>query len=166
MADQVRCDQGHDAELVTGEVVHPDRPELANVPFWRCVPCGARVGCHPGTTDPLGTLADLDLRRARTKAHAAFDPIWKSGRMKRRDAYSWLATRLGIPWDACHIGGFDEATCRNVVAICRKLMPTQDDPSSMNPTLQPMRPEPPPGRQGEAGPTQRVPPLPKRRERS
>ena len=64
---------------------------------------------------PLGRLANAELRRAKSAAHAAFDPLWKSKRMKRRDAYGWLARELGISRDNCHIGMFDIAACRAVV---------------------------------------------------
>ena len=42
--------------------------------------CGAYVGCHPGTTTPLGRLADKKLRAAKKAAHAAFDPLNEEAR--------------------------------------------------------------------------------------
>jgi len=111
---------GNDAELVGGDVVYPHRPDLADKKIWRCVPCDARVGCHPETTKPLGRLANGPLRRAKMDAHAAFDPIWQRGEMKRGDAYGWLATQLGIAKEDCHIGMFDLRQCNKVVEICRR----------------------------------------------
>jgi hypothetical protein len=59
-------------------------------------------------------------------AHEAFDTLWKGqgASMSRKDAYTWLAERLGISSDECHIGRFDKAMCGKVVAAClqRKLM--------------------------------------------
>lgn len=43
-------------------------------PVWACLPCAAWVGCHKGTTQPLGRLANAELRKAKMAAHAAFDP--------------------------------------------------------------------------------------------
>jgi hypothetical protein len=92
-------------------------------PVWACVPCGAWVGCHDGTEKPLGRLANKELRQAKIMAHAAFDPLWKpradgSRPMNRRDAYRWLAGRLGIPAKRCHIGWFDAEMCQRVVDVC------------------------------------------------
>ena len=105
-------------ELVSGLTIYPSRPDLAGKAFWRCVPCEAWVGCHPGTHKPLGRLADFDLRRAKQDAHAAFDPYWRKHFQHRSTGYSWLATQLGIASKDCHIGMFDVATCRKVVRLC------------------------------------------------
>lgn len=111
----MNCDYcGKPAELVTGDEIYPHRPDLSRLRFWRCEPCDAHVGCHRGTTRPLGRLANAELRRAKMAAHAAFDPLWKSGRMSRSEAYAWLADRLGIEADVCHIGMFDVAMCELV----------------------------------------------------
>lgn len=110
---------GKVSKLVTGRVIYPTRPELHEKAFYSCKGCNAYVGCHPGTTRPLGRLADPQLRRAKVAAHAAFDPLWESGRMKRPAAYAWLAGRLGIPTEKCHVGMFDLETCRRVVELCR-----------------------------------------------
>lgn len=114
------------AELVDGTVIYPDRPDLHHKRFWRCDPCEAHVGCHDPNprfgydgTQPLGRLANEGLRRAKNRAHALFDPLWRSGRMTRVQAYAWLAKKLGIAVEACHIGEFDEAMCLRVVLACR-----------------------------------------------
>lgn len=120
----VKCDYcGRQAELVAGDVIYPHRPDLFEKRFWRCVPCDAFVGCHaPGNgygdgTRPLGRLANAELRRAKMRAHAAFDPLWKAKGMRRREAYAWLAEQLSIEFDQCHIGMFDVNRCHEVVAI-------------------------------------------------
>jgi len=84
---------------------------------WVCMnypDCDAYVGSHPDGT-PLGTLADSALREARGRAHAAFDPLWRGGPMRRREAYAWLADALGLSVDETHIAMFDEAQCAEVV---------------------------------------------------
>lgn len=119
----VTCDYcGNAARLVTGGVIYPHRSDLNQKHFYQCKPCGAHVGCHPGTTAALGRLADAELRRAKSAAHAAFDPLWqaKGRRLTRSAAYAWLARELGIKPADCHIGMFDVATCNRVVAICQK----------------------------------------------
>ena len=61
----------------------------------KCVPGYAYVGCHKDTIKPLGRLADKELRYWKKEAHAAFDHLWKSKKMKRGHAYGWLAEQLG-----------------------------------------------------------------------
>ena len=120
----VICDYcGNSAPLVTGREVYPHRPDLFTKKFYQCVPCGAYVGCHPGTTQPLGRLADAELRREKMAAHAAFDPLWKNGEHKRGKLYGWLANQLGIEKKDCHIGMFSADMCRRVVEICRTVKP-------------------------------------------
>ena len=106
-----------DAELVNGERIYPHRPDLFAKMFWLCEPCNAYVGTHSNSDNnkPLGRLANADLRRAKTAAHAAFDPLWKEGYMSRTKAYAWLARRLHIHIQKCHIGMFDLDTCYRVI---------------------------------------------------
>lgn len=115
---------GGDAEMVTGEVLYPHRPDLHAKRFWRCAPCDAYVGCHaPGQgygdgTRPLGRLANAELRAAKLATHAAFDPLWRDGHLSRKDAYSWLAAGLGIRVDKCHVGLFTVAECQRAAGLC------------------------------------------------
>ena len=119
---------GDDADLVTGELLYPSRPDLAEKRFWRCSICDAHVGTHAGNPQkgiavntPLGTLANAELRRARSRAHAAFDPVWKSGTVTRSEAYAALAIQLQIRIEDCHIAMFDERRCAQVVALVADL---------------------------------------------
>ena len=111
------------SELVKGSVIYPHRNDLYNLNFWLCAPCDAYVGCHKGTTNPLGRLANKELRSAKSEAHKFFDPLWHNSEKPRRHArnaaYSWLAEALGVPTQECHIGMFDVETCRRVVEICK-----------------------------------------------
>ena len=120
----IRCDYcGGEAKLVTGRAIYPHRPDLFAKHFYQCDPCGAYVGCHPGTTNALGRLANADLRAAKSSAHAAFDPLWREGSMTRKQAYAWLADQLGTQRTECHIGMFDLQTCQRVVEICATPQP-------------------------------------------
>ena len=116
----IKCDYcGKDAALVSGKEMYPHRPDLYSLQFWSCSPCQAWVGCHKRSNAvPLGRLANSELRKAKSAAHAAFDPIWTSGRKSRRGAYEWLSKRLSIPFKDCHIGMFDVDTCARVVTVC------------------------------------------------
>lgn len=85
-----------------------------------CKPCGAYVGTHNNTDKPLGTMANKELRDWRRKAHAVFDPIWKSRKMKRQDAYRWLYNKTGR-W--IHMGESDIETCKLVVETVSSGLP-------------------------------------------
>jgi len=67
----------------------------------------------------LAAPAGSELAASRIAAHAAFDPLWKSGRFSRGVAYEWLANELDIPVAQCHMVLFDVEQCRKVVAICQ-----------------------------------------------
>lgn len=108
-----------DAELATGAVIYPRRPDLDHKLFWRCQPCDAYIGCHPGTSTPMGRMANADLRQAKQNAHAWFDRIWMSREMSRKKAYRWLADELGIEAKNAHIGMFDLDRCRLAVQACQ-----------------------------------------------
>lgn len=97
-----------------------------------CHACQAWVGCHRGTTTPLGRLANAELRQAKRLAHSAFDRTWQALYERRRKTdpryprgrargsrYKRLAGLLGINPRDCHIGMFDVAQCVRVVALCR-----------------------------------------------
>jgi hypothetical protein len=119
------CD--NKADLVSGRVIYPERPEFNNTYFWLCAPCDAYVGTHRDARQgykPLGTLATKELRLLRMECHKLFDPLWQSNIqsnglpaiMLRSRAYGWLAAKLDVPISKCHIGMFDVAACRATIA--------------------------------------------------
>lgn len=116
---------GQQARLVTGNIIYPHRPDLSDKNFWHCAPCDAYVGCHHGTTVPLGRLADAKLRKAKMDAHAVFDTLWRHAPKNQRStarkrAYAWLARELGLPPEDTHIGMMDVDTCMRVIELSRK----------------------------------------------
>ena len=119
---KVVCEYCHgDARRVGAEKIYPHRPDLIGKWFWECAPCGAYVGCHPGTSTPLGRLANAELRRAKQSVHRVLDSLWKSGAMKRHAAYKALAEELDIAPQNCHVGMFDVPTCVAAVSACARL---------------------------------------------
>lgn len=128
MPEAVTCPYCNEpAALVPASTIYPHRPDLFAKELYACEPCGAWVGCHPGTQKPLGRLANAQLRKAKMEAHAAFDPLWKAKQKRegcgkgraRGTGYAWLARQLGIPASECHIGMMDVAMCQRVVEICK-----------------------------------------------
>lgn len=86
--------------------------------FWRCKTCEAHVGTHRNGS-PLGNPANKEARAARMKAHAAFDKLWKNGKMERTEAYRRLARELGKEVEKTHIGWMYEEEANLVVEIVR-----------------------------------------------
>jgi len=87
----------------------------------QCYPiCDSYVGCHPGSTAPLGRLANKQLRYWKKQAHKYFDLIWKKEIIDSRSgAYRWLSEKLELPGKRTHIGMFDVNTCKKVVELCK-----------------------------------------------
>lgn len=88
--------------------------------------CDAYVGCHKGTTNPKGSLANAPLRALRKKAHFYFDALWKEKirrgtkkKLARGLAYGWLSDLLNIPRSECHIAWMDEDRCRLTIDFCK-----------------------------------------------
>ena len=50
-----------------------ERLGMQNEYLDQCQNCNARVGCHKGTTRPLGDVANEILRLKRIEAHQVFD---------------------------------------------------------------------------------------------
>lgn len=111
----VRCDyDGERAVFIDSAAVYGGRSFGM---IWRCARCGAYVGVHEGTNNPLGRLANAELRRWKKAAHAAFDPLWRSGRMTRQEAYAHLQEIMGMTVGEAHIGRFDIPECRRLVQL-------------------------------------------------
>lgn len=81
--------------------------------------CRSTHGAHPDGT-PLGIPATKATKQARIRAHDVFDQLHRPGRMTRSQAYVFLAKRMGMSKDECHIGRFDAAQCDQVIAIATR----------------------------------------------
>ncbi len=80
--------------------------------MYACTHCDARVGMHPMTNLPLGTLAQEPLRKARIAVKNRFNGYWKARCIARRKAYSQLAKTMKISVSKCHFGMFSESQCQ------------------------------------------------------
>lgn len=111
-------------------VLHADSRHLYNGrdfgPVWQCAGCAEWVGCHEGSTSPLGRLCGPRIRELRKRAHAAFDPLWAakmrrdgcSKTVARNAAYAWLAAKLGIDVARCHMSWMSDDDLSRAVEIC------------------------------------------------
>lgn len=83
---------------------------------WSRTKCDVIVGCHPKTKIPLGYPATKEVRQLRHRCHELFDPIWRNGKMNRKEAYRWLSLMMNIQGEA-HIGEFNKEQCEQLIKI-------------------------------------------------
>lgn len=66
--------------------------------------CRGSCGAHPDGM-PTGLPAGPEVRKARGITHEMFDRVWnKDGRVMRNAAYAYIAEKMGIAVEDCHIG--------------------------------------------------------------
>jgi hypothetical protein len=98
-----------------------ERKGKRQYPHYACTAdgCEGNVTAHRKTKAPMGVPADRETRRQRALAHQAFDWMWRSGTMTRKEAYQWLAQRMRMayPGGGCHIGDMTEAEARRVIEV-------------------------------------------------
>ena len=108
----VTCKDRIKRRLTDGAEIYPHRPDLSDLPFWKCDKCGNYVGCHYKTkdrTNPTGCIANKEIKDARVKIHGLLDPIWQSGRITRKALYKMLSEKLKRPYHTGHIRSIEEA---------------------------------------------------------
>jgi len=81
--------------------------------------CKSAHGAHDDGT-PLGIPADKETKGWRVKAHEAFDQLWKSGKMNRRKAYTWMQHTMNLTAKEAHIGRFDQIKCEMLIQAVEK----------------------------------------------
>lgn len=116
------CSADIDARLTDGREIYPHREDLSALPFWKCDACGNFVGCHHKTknrTRPLGCIPTPELKEARKKLHALIDPIWQSGKMRRKQVYAAISAEIGREYHTAETRSLDEA--RAAYRIAKRL---------------------------------------------
>lgn len=89
--------------------------------------CDAYVRTMPGSSIPLGTLANRELRAMRTEIHRYFTRFSREGHMTKDDTYQWLQATLGSPMADAHVGNLAEYECRRVLIEAQRLMQTIEE---------------------------------------
>lgn len=124
---EVNCDIcGQPAEYVDNKEVYGGR-SYGRWPFiWLCRSCDAYVGTHPGSDNPLGTLANPFTRQARKEAHDIFDRLWAKGDKSvfdsRGAAYRWMRQIMGLSKEDAHIGRMTAGQCKLLIDHCKELI--------------------------------------------
>lgn len=109
------CDQ--EAPWTDNALVYGKRYGKSYMCYW-CKDCDAYVGCHNNTRDPLGTMANKELRQMRMKVHRLIDPLWKEKGWRRAKVYSKLNDFFGYH---VHMGGSDMNVCKKILENYQKI---------------------------------------------
>lgn len=70
------------------------------------------------TSNFQGFVASEALRKLRQITHYYVDIIWKTEILTRDECYEYLASKLKISKNKCHIAMFDEKLCNKSIDIC------------------------------------------------
>ena len=121
---RMRCPHcGSTMLLRSADGIYKDNPRHAMLYVCKQYPkCDTYVRTHPGTTIPVGTPANRELRLLRNEAHKHFDRLYLSGMMSKQDAYRWLANQLQAPMSQAHIGYLSEYYCKQVIQASREFL--------------------------------------------
>ena len=103
------CKKDVIASLVDGSIIYPHRQDLYHLQFWICPDCRCYVGCHKGTSNPLGHIPTQKIMNARKHIHSILDPLWKSGKYKRSELYKIISDKIGWSYHTAKIKSVEEA---------------------------------------------------------
>jgi len=86
--------------------------------------CRGSHGAHPDGA-PLGKPADGETKKARIRAHAFFDRLWKDPVVgkTRAEAYEWLAKSYNMVPEKAHISMMDKDDCEVLVDVIKASFP-------------------------------------------
>lgn len=116
------CQKKIEPRLTDGKEIYPHRPDLFELPFWKCDTCKNYVGCHHKTdhpTTPLGCIPTKEIMKARKHIHAILDPLWRNKKIKRTALYDRISEVVGWHYHTGNIRTIDEA--RQVYSIALKI---------------------------------------------
>lgn len=116
------CKKEVEARLTNGKEIYPHRPDLKDLPFWKCDTCRNYVGCHHKTakpTKPLGVIPTPEIKKWRGYIHRILDPMWKEGDWSRKNLYAHLNSKLGYNYHTADIKSVPEA--KKAYAVIKEL---------------------------------------------
>lgn len=102
---------------------------------YQCESCYARASMHRDTNLPMGTLANRQTRRSRSRCKQSFIAVVESGLMTKKAAYRSLSVIMGIEFSRCHFSMFNSSQCAHAKAICDKWLSDAGKKRSNSPNL-------------------------------
>lgn len=82
--------------------------------------CDSYVTAHKSSHQPMGSLANKNLRHKRIQAHQALEELRQTRHMETWAVYVWIQMKLKLTPDKAHIGMFSEDMCDRLIAICQE----------------------------------------------
>ena len=107
-----KCNKDTQAILISGKEVYPHRSDLFSLPFWQCPNCLNFVGCHHETknrTNPLGCIANQQIKGVRKHIHTILDPLWQGKKSRRGYLYKLISDEIGYEYHSAEIRCIEEA---------------------------------------------------------
>ena len=110
---------------------HPKRPKKASpfvcnhMHYYVCSNfnnCQSYIGAYENTYDPMGAVANPELRMLRIQTHLVFDEIWKNNILPKDEAYSLLGDKLNLLRSQTHISQFNKTNCEKTISIAEKIL--------------------------------------------
>jgi len=128
--NEARCPYcGRPARIIPAAGILPDHAKVTHLLACSNYPkCDSYVCVHPGTTKPMGVIANAELRKLRQQAHIHFNKLYQTGIMSKDDAYAWLADKIWAPRSEAHIGQLSEYYLQLVIAESKRLMAYRRSP--------------------------------------
>lgn len=84
--------------------------------------CQSYIGAYETTYDPMGVIANKELRLLRIQTHLIFDEIWKKNILEKDEAYSLLSDSLYLSRGQTHISQFNKHNCEKTIEIAKKIL--------------------------------------------
>lgn len=108
----IECNKDVIARLTDGTELYPHQERLHHLKFWKCDTCKNSVGTHrkySGQPKPLGCIPNNEIKNARMHIHNILDPLWKTGRISRKELYKIISEFLGYEYHTGDIKNIEEA---------------------------------------------------------
>lgn len=84
--------------------------------------CDTYIRTIPGTMQPLGTMANAELRQLRRETHEVFDQLYLRHLMTKDAAYDWMAFWLSCQRSNAHIAMLDTFACKLVAQKSKEFL--------------------------------------------
>lgn len=106
---------GKEGEWLDNQKVYGKRYGKSYMCYY-CRDCDTYVDCHNNTRQALGNMADKETRQARMRAHRVIDPLWQSGKYKRKTVYLRLKEAFGYE---VHVSQASKELCEDIIKTAK-----------------------------------------------
>jgi ssDNA-binding Zn-finger/Zn-ribbon topoisomerase 1 len=125
MAQEVHCGECGSPMILKRTRKHLYESGLPRM-FYSCSRfpiCRGTCGAYPDGS-PAGVPANTETKAQRRVTYETLEAFRISRKWNKRGMYSWLAKRLKMERDKCHVTNFDIETCKKVLAVIERAKET------------------------------------------